>query len=282
MLLLPPLPPTSLAFGSGMGARLAAQLSRAPLSRQALVPCHWGAAALLCLALSGCNSLSRLGDIGAAPGLTPIENPTAAADYQPISLPMPAPQPAQYAANSLWRAGARAFFKDQRATRSGDILTVKIEIRDSAKLNNTTTRSRNASENGGFTGLFGLETQVAKILPEGTNPANLVGVTSDNTHQGSGVIQRDETIALKVAAIVTQVLPNGNLAIQGRQEVQVNFERRDLYIAGVIRPEDIDSANSIPYDKIAEARISYGGRGQITDVQQPRYGQQLYDIVAPF
>ena len=82
--------------------------------------------------------------------------------------------------------------------------------------------------------------------------------------------------------MITEVLPNGNLAIFGRQEVQVNFERRDLVVAGVIRPEDITSGNTIAYEQIAEARVSYGGQGQITDFQQPRYGQQLYDIVFPF
>jgi flagellar L-ring protein FlgH len=81
---------------------------------------------------------------------------------------------------------------------------------------------------------------------------------------------------------VTQVLPNGNLVVQGRQELRVNFEVRELQITGVIRQQDISSTNTVSYTKLAEARISYGGRGQLTDVQQPRYGQQLLDIIAPF
>ncbi len=114
------------------------------------------------------------------------------------------------------------------------------------------------------------------------DPGNLVGLNSGSTSEGSGSIRRNEEIELKLASVITDVLPNGNLVIYGRQEVRVNFEVRELAIAGIVRPEDITSANTISYEKIAEARISYGGRGQITDVQQPRYGQQLYDIIFPF
>ena len=203
-------------------------------------------------------------------------------------------------ANSLWRSGARAFFKDQRASRVGDILTVSININDQAQINNQTTRTRANSENAGMPEVFGFDlnkllpgTSAAKALLEGKLDGNstqydaggrdnLLGMTSDTSNKGAGQINRKETITLQVAALITDVLPNGNLVLQGRQEVRVNFEVRELQITGVIRPEDISSANSISYEKIAEARISYGGRGQISDVQQPRYGQQIFDIIMPF
>jgi flagellar L-ring protein precursor FlgH len=82
--------------------------------------------------------------------------------------------------------------------------------------------------------------------------------------------------------VVTDRLPNGNFVIAGRQEVRVNSELRELRIAGVIRPEDISSRNTIDYFKVAEARIAYGGRGTISRVQKPRYGQRLYEFVVPF
>ena len=197
---------------------------------------------------------------------------------------MPAPQTGVREANSLWRSGARAFFKDQRASRVGDILTVSINIDDQAQINNQTTRTRANSENAGMPEVFGYD--LNKILPDqrrGRRAApDLINLSSDTSNKGTGQINRKETITLQVAALITDVLPNGNLVLQGRQEVRVNFEVRELQLAGVIRPEDISSANSISYEKIAEARISYGGRGQISDVQQPRYGQQIFDIIMPF
>ena len=195
---------------------------------------------------------------------------------------MPAPTAASHMPNSLWRQGARAFFKDQRAARVGDILTVVIGINDKAKFNNTTTRSRTNSDDSDVTNLFGLESQLGRVFPQAINPASIVSLGSANSSKGVGTVDRKEELSLTIAAIVTQVLPNGNLVIQGRQEVRVNFEVRELLIAGVVRPEDISAANTINQTQIAEARISYGGRGQLTDVQQPRYGQQVLDILLPF
>ena len=129
---------------------------------------------------------------------------------------------------------------------------------------------------------FGFEAQLDQFFPDDINTSSLVDADSSGSHRGTGTIERGEEIELQVAAIVSQILPNGNLVIQGRQEVRVNFEVRELQITGVIRPEDITSGNSISSEKIAEARISYGGRGQITDMQQPRYGQQFFDIIFPF
>ncbi|MFC4270629.1 flagellar basal body L-ring protein FlgH [Sneathiella chungangensis] len=234
------------------------------------------------VALSGCNFFTRLANIGEEPPLSQIENPVAQKGYQPVSMPMPRPEPVLQQANSLWRPGSKAFFKDQRANQVGDIVTVLVEIEDKATLNNSTDTSRTTSENAGFAGLLGLESQVTKVLPEGTSASALVDLGSDHSVSGSGAVNRNETINMEIAAIVTQILPNGNMVIVGRQEVRVNFESRDLSVTGVVRPEDITSSNTVQSSKIAEARIAYGGRGHLTDVQQGRYGQQLFDIIFPF
>ncbi|NQU69445.1 MAG: flagellar basal body L-ring protein FlgH [Rhodospirillales bacterium] len=232
--------------------------------------------------LTGCNTMNRLSEVGQAPKMTTIQDPTQSANYRPVSLPMPNPSASTHRANSLWRSGARAFFKDQRAAVVGDILTVEIAIDDKAQLNNTSTRDRANTEDSAITNLLGYESALAQVLPEAIQPSNVLTLDSTTTNSGKGTIDRAETINLKVAAIVTQTLPNGNLVIQGRQEVRVNYEVRELQIAGIIRPEDITSSNTITYEKIAEARIAYGGRGHISDFQQPRWGQQLIDVLFPF
>lgn len=236
----------------------------------------------LTIALAGCSTLEKLSQVGNAPPLSPIENPQTTPGYRPVSMPMPPITPVVFQSNSLWRAGSRAFFKDQRASRIGDILTVHINIADKAEVENTSSRSRANSEDAGLDNLFGFEAALGKILPDTVNNATLVGATSNSSSQGAGSVDRKEEIELVIAAVVVQILPNGNMVIEGRQEVRVNFEVRELLIAGVIRPEDITAINTIQHTQIAEARISYGGRGQITDVQQPRYGQQVYDILMPF
>lgn len=239
-------------------------------------------AAVLSFALGGCNLANRLAAIGEEPALSRIEDPTTLRDYKPVALPMPPPEPVVRHANSLWRPGARQFFKDQRARRIGDILTVNVDIKEKAALNNTTERSRNSKETADLPSFLGYEGALNRILPNAISNQALVDMGSDSGSKGSGKIQRDETISLKVAAVVTQILPNGNLVIQGRQEVRVNYEVRELQVTGVVRPEDIASTNSVNHTQIAEARIAYGGRGQVSDLQQPRYGQQLFDIVFPW
>ncbi|MFA5119713.1 flagellar basal body L-ring protein FlgH [Zavarzinia sp.] len=226
----------------------------------------------------------RMSRIGEAPGLSPIQNPTAQAGYVPVSLPMPNdPAVAGGASPSLWQQGSRAFFKDNRAARVGDILTVTINIDEQANLQNQTARKRDSTENLGLNGLLGLETSVAgAALPAGYSPSGAVDLSSGTNTAGDGSIKRSEAVKMTVAAVVTQVLPNGNLVIQGRQEVRVNYEMRELLVAGIVRPADISASNTIKHTQIAEARISYGGRGQITDVQQPRYGQQVLDAILPF
>lgn len=233
--------------------------------------------------LVACGASERLANIGKAPDLSPITNPQTASEYRPVSLPMPRQEAETKQANSLWSSNRQTFFKDQRARRIGDILTVTIDIADEAKLKNETERKRTSSEEAGIPALAGFEKQIeSKFLPDGADVTNLVSTDASSNHKGTGKVDRQEDVKMQLAAIVTQILPNGNLVVQGRQEVRVNYENRILELMGVIRPEDIDVNNKISYEKIAEARISYGGKGQITDVQQPRYGQQLYDIVSPF
>jgi len=229
----------------------------------------------LVAALGGCNSLSRLENIGGEPKLAPITNPA----QQKVSLPMP-PQPTTpLQAGSLWQTGSHSFFPDPRASHVGDIITVDITIADSGQISNTTTRSRNNSDSANLTNFFGLETGITN---SGMDPKNLVNMGSTTSNTGAGSVNRSEAINLTLAALVTQILPNGNMVIDGHQQVKVNAEMRDLQLSGVVRQEDITQTNTVNLSQVAEARISYGGQGQITDVQQPRYGSQLFDILMPF
>ena len=238
----------------------------------------FGAAALASL-LSGCAAIDRISKIGEQPHLTAIDNPQTRPGYKPVQMPMPTPQPASYNPNSLWRNGSRAFFKDQRAQQVGDILTVAVKITDKAEFANESQRSRKNNENSQIDSFFG-KTKLPILNKD--LPVNLLTADSTASSDGKGSINREETLQTNVAAVVTQVLPNGNLVIEGKQEVRVNYELRELIVAGIVRPEDIQSDNTIDSHKIAEARIAYGGKGQITDVQQERYGQQLSDILLPF
>jgi len=241
--------------------------------------------ALLALAtasLGACGATDRLANVGKAPNLSAIEDPTSQPGYKPVRMPMPDNQPVAFASNSLWRQGSRAFFKDQRAAQVGDIMTVRVRVTDRAQLDNQTQRSRKNGESLGAENLLGFETEYGKVLPNDVKADALVNLDSNSSSQGAGSVRRSEQLVTNVAAVVTQVLPNGNLVIEGKQEIRVNFEIRELIVAGVVRPEDIEADNTIDSTKIAQARIAYGGRGQITDVQQPRYGQQVMDILLPF
>lgn len=236
----------------------------------------------VCTLLSGCATTDRLSKIGEAPAMSAIANPTTQADYQPVSLPMPAPVQITKEKNSLWESNRVTFFKDQRASNVGDIITVLIDIDDQAEVDNETERTRSSKEGAGLDNFLGYENSLNRILPQAVDPGNLAGFDSTSSHKGTGKIDREDQIEMRMAALITQLLPNGNMVIHGKQEVLVNFEKRLLQIDGVIRPQDISVANTVSYDQIAEARIIYGGEGQITDVQQPRYGQQVYDVIFPF
>jgi flagellar L-ring protein precursor FlgH len=239
-------------------------------------------AAAIVAAVGGCNTITRLSEVGDGPKLTEITNPVAQPGYRPVSLPMPAPQIPEDNPNSLWRTGAKAFFKDIRAKEVGDILTVRLVLDDSAKMENKTNRGRNDSETQGVPAILGYETKLSKIFPSAVNPDELLAFKTKHNTEGDGKIDRSEKIELTFAAIVTQVLPNGALAIMGQQEIRVNYELRELMLTGVVRPQDIDADNSISDDRIAEMRVAYGGRGTLSDLQEPRWGTQIWDILFPF
>ena len=228
----------------------------------------------------GCSGIDRLSQVGEQPRLSSIENPTTQPGYKPVQMPMPKPEVVSYNPNSLWRNGSRSFFKDQRAHQIGDLLTVTVNITDQANFANETQRSRTATEDSGITAFLGsslLGQKAASVLP-----GRFLTADSAMGTDGKGSIVRQETLQTNVAAIVTQVLPNGNLVVEGKQEIRVNYERRELIVAGIVRPEDIQSDNTIDSSKIAQARIAYGGHGEISDIQQPRYGSQVMDVLLPF
>ena len=247
--------------------------------RSRLIHSLLGTAALASL-LNGCATFDRLKTLTSPPTLSPVANPTTKPGYQPVQMPMPTPQPVTYNPNSLWRNGSRAFFNDQRAHQVGDILTVKVNINDVAQFQDQTQLSRTTTEDSELTNFLG-----ANALPPAAKkfvPGALLTADSNSQSNGSGTINRQDQLVTNIAAVVTQVLPNGNMVIEGKQEVRLNYELRELIIAGVVRPEDIQSDNAIDLSKIAEARVSYGGRGQLMNIQQERWGQQAADVILPF
>ena len=243
----------------------------------------WAGMLLMVTSLSGCGIWGRLTSIGELPEISPIENPTEVKGYEPVSMPMPQQIEAQPMANSLWKPGASGFFKDQRASKVGDIITVKISAKDNALMENETEQNRDDNKDSvGITSFLGYESYAKDYLPDAVDASDIINITSNREISGDGKIDRQEKINMTLAAIVTQVLPNGNLVIEGSQEIRVNYELRQMMVRGIIRRADIASDNTIESSKIAEMRVSYGGKGVISDVQQPRYGRQLIDIISPF
>ena len=232
------------------------------------------AGGLVGFVLAGCSAVDRIENIGDGPKLAPVGNP---ADTQIVAA-IPSPPPISHANNSLWQPGAHSFFHDPRASHVGDVITVNVSVADAAKLSNTTSRSRTNSDDANLTNFFGLET----VLPKSMDPSSLVKMGSDNSNVGAGSVNRSESINMTLAALVAQVLPNGNMVIAGHQQVRVNGELRDLQVSGIVRTEDITSANTVDLAQIAEARISYGGKGTVSDVQQPRYGSEFLDAIMPW
>jgi flagellar L-ring protein precursor FlgH len=217
------------------------------------------------------------------PQLHAVSSPASLTGGEQQTVPQPVfPSYNPPAANSLWQAGSRSFFNDQRATRIGDILTVNIEIDDKAELSNSSDRQRESSTSAGVSNFFGLEELAGQVFNSAFDPENLVNAEASSEHRGAGAINREEKIELTVAAVIVDRLPNGNLVIAGRQEVRINAELRELTVSGIIRPEDVTSDNTINHTQIAEARISYGGRGSISAVQRPNWGQRAADAITPW
>ncbi len=215
------------------------------------------------------------------PKMDPMSYPSAlVAAEQPVLVAHDAPHSTS---NSLWKASARTFFPDQHASKVGDILTVLITIDDNANITNDTTRERKTSNTIGVPHFLGLESLLAgRLLPKAFDPANAVSTNADSQLTGTGQIQRKDQINLTIAAVVTKVLPNGNMVIQGRQQVKTNNDLRELTVAGVVRPEDISSTNTINHTQIAEARIAYGGRGDMVRTNTAPGGQALLETFSPF
>ncbi|MBR7619030.1 flagellar basal body L-ring protein FlgH [Phenylobacterium sp. 20VBR1] len=236
--------------------------------------------ALALAALIPLAACSTVKEAVVGPTLAPVGYPAALVAQDQMYLASNQGAPAS--ANSLWRSGARAFFIDQRAAKVGDILTVQIDINDSAQTSNATNSSRTSGLKGAAPSLYGLSGSLGRLLPPGTDLAAGIQTSSNSTNAGSGAVTRAEKISLTIAAVVSAVLPNGNLVIQGTQEVRTNAEVRQLTVAGIVRPEDISSSNTIKHTQIAEARISYGGRGDISRVQKTPAVQSLVERFTPF
>ncbi len=237
-----------------------------------------------CASLCSCNVTDRLARVGKAPDMNDMET-FEEEMYDNMSKRNNAlndNEKSVRTASSLWNPGSRSFFRDQRARSVGDILKVVVTIQDSAKLDNKTEVKRNDNASTGVPNFLGIESNLNKVLPNAVNPSKLIGVTSTDTNKGEGKIDRKETINTTIAATVVKILSNNNLIIKGSQEVRVNYEVREVTIEGIVRPEDISAQNSVTLDQIAEARVSYGGQGNVSDYQQPRYGKQVLDIISPF
>lgn len=240
---------------------------------------------VLTLLASCSNAVDRLRRVGKDPELGKIELPTTEQEQEEQEFYKDKSN-AQHAymqrTNSLWQPGATKFFRDSRAWRVGDIIKVVVQIQDNATLNNATEQKRTGKDSLGMPQVFGKEKAISTFLSKKGSANSFLSTNSSRDHSGSGNITRKENISTEIAATVVKVLSSGNLVIQGRQEVRVNSELREIKVAGIIRPKDISSDNSIQTNQMAEARISYGGRGVVSDVQQPRVGSQIVDIIAPF
>ncbi len=237
----------------------------------------------LTLVTTGCSSqLAELDAVGKPPSMEQVVLPMEKESYNPLEWNVDDEENSPKYSNSLWQPGARAFFKDMKARRVGDILTVTVKIKDKAQLDNQTTRNRKTSDSANAPSIYGLENKILGAIPGVADPAKLLDLAGSTDSTGTGKIARQEKIETSVAAMVTQILPNGNLVVHGDQEIRVNFELRKVTVDGIVRPEDISADNAVDSDQIAEARISYGGKGQITNVQQPRIGSQIIDVLSPF
>ncbi|MES2252611.1 MAG: flagellar basal body L-ring protein FlgH [Pseudomonadota bacterium] len=248
---------------------------------------------MMLLSLTGCNLAEKLSTVGETPELSQIQDPTRVKGYQPISMPMPTASTQQIEHSpSLWQTGSRAFFKDQRAGKIGDVITVIIAIDQSESIEMTPSIERKNSGTSTVTNALGLERKAEKFFPAKQRPQSSIladianpswlNVGSDPTLSGSAKYNVNDKIKFKIAATVLQILPNGNMVILGRQEIRLVNEIREIQVKGIIRREDISSSNMIHGEKISELRISYGGRGELSDMQAFPWGQQVMNKILPF
>ncbi len=243
--------------------------------------------AIIGFALLSASCAGRVDPLGqgpaiSAPGAPRYALPPTATNRIALAHTSAPAREEDVASGSLWRSGPSSLFGDRRANGVGDIVTIVIEIDDQAEMRNQTNRSRDANEGVSVPSFFGLPSLASRVLPGDATLDPAIDASSNSSSSGDGAITREEKIALQIAATVVNVLPNGHMVVAGSQEVRVNHELRDLQVAGIIRREDISRRNTITYEKIADARILYGGRGTISAVQEPRYGQRALDSILPF
>lgn len=236
--------------------------------------------------LSGCV-MERLADVGTGPKISQIQNPTMLEGYTPISMPMPTATSEERHVNSLWQTGSKAFFKDQRAVKIGDIVTVVVALKHKESTSFTPSIDKKSSMNSTVGNLLGLQHPIENLFPkkfkkDEEESKSWLQTSSNPKHSGSGKYDLEDKLDFSVAATVLQILPNGNMVVQGRTEIKLVNEVREIELKGIIRRSDIKSDNSIGHDKVAELRIVYGGRGDITDVGNRPWGTQILDEVMPF
>lgn len=237
----------------------------------------------LVVTLSGCNLAERLSQVGEPPEMSQIQNPALVSDYRPVTMPMPAPEAPSQNSNSLWQTGSRAFFKDQRASRVGDILTVTAKIQHQSKLDTKVEAEREVKQTvGSLAHLFGYESKLHKIFPRAVDKNALINYNFKPEMKTKGTTQYDSVLDFKMAASIIEVLPNGNLVIQGRQEVRDRGELAVINLKGIVRREDISSSNTIDYTKIAEARISRTTEGNVSDLNSTPWGVETINKLSPF
>ncbi len=231
-------------------------------------------ALVLAAAISGCANTR--------PQMTSIQDSLDNAMAQPVAdVAIALPEPETRAPGSLWRSGAKQFFRDSRASNIGDVITVIVSESATAETEANTTTTRNHDNSGGITTFLNA---AGKLASRGiaTGAGGLFDVEGDRSFTGAGSTDRTDTLTARVAAVVTQVLPNGNMVIQGKREVVVNYELQELSIQGIVRPEDVTADNTIASEKIAEARISYAGRGLVDEAQEPAPGVRFINKWMPF
>jgi flagellar L-ring protein FlgH len=247
---------------------------------------------LMALTLPGCNLARNFSTIGEPPQMTQIKDPRDLPGYEPVQMPMPEPaMVAQRSSNSLWQQGSRAFFKDQRACKVGDVLTIEVNVDRKQNMQMSPNIERQSSVSSTVTEVLGhalpIQKRIARALPgkESGDTMRLdswADAKSQPSHKATAKYDVQDKMQFNMAAVIIQILPNGNMVVQGREEVRLVNELREIEIKGIVRREDISSNNTVASQKIAQLRISYGGRGDLSDAQSAPWGQQYLNKLLPF